>query len=232
MLDFVVQIGKNPIITLNSGSMTFKDEVIEYAEAPLTRQIMMALLKDYSRPNEKIGELVKMGELIPMKRGLYVADPKVNIAPPEPYLLANHLWGPSYVSLETALSYWGLIPERVYETCSITTKSSKRYKTPLGRFNYCHAPLPYYSFGIKSIQLTPRQVALIASPEKAICDKIITTSGVFLRSQKQAQEFLIEDLRIEEESLRELNHVAITSWICDAPKKQCLSMLVKLIKAL
>jgi hypothetical protein len=225
-------IGKNQIFALNTDNMTFKEAVIEYAEEPLPRQIMMDLLKEYKRPNDKINELVKRGELITVKKGLYVAGPGVTVTKPEPFLVANHLWGPSYVSLDAALSYWGLIPERVYEISSMTTKTSKSYKTPLGRFRYFHAPLPYYSFGIKSVELTPRQVALIASPEKALCDKIITTSGILLRSTRQVREYIIEDLRIDEEMLRKLDLGAISTWIKDAPKKKSLSMLVDTIARL
>lgn len=212
--------------------MSFRDAVYEYAEEPLTRQIMMDLLKDFKRPNDKINELIKKGELTSIKKGLYVTGPKINIAKPEPFLIANHLWGPSYVSMDAALSYWGLIPEKVFEISSLTTKISKMYKTSIGRFSYINAPLPYYSFGIKSVQLTPKQVALIASPEKAICDKIITTSGIILRSSRQAREYLVDDLRIDDEKLRELDLGAISSWIKDAPKKESLSMMVKTIKSL
>lgn len=212
--------------------MDFKDAIREYAEEPLTRQIMMDLLKDYKRPNDKINELVKKGELTSIKKGLYVTGPKINIAKPEPFLIANHLWGPSYVSMDAAMSYWGLIPEKVFEISSLTTKVSKIYKTSIGRFSYTNATLPYYSFGIKSVQLTPKQVALIASPEKAICDKIITTSGIILRSSRQVWEYLIDDLRIDDEKLHELDLGAISSWIKEAPKKESLSMLVKTIKSL
>ncbi|MEZ2441792.1 hypothetical protein AB6805_08720 [Chitinophaga sp. RCC_12] len=212
--------------------MSFRDAVYEYAGEPLTRQIMLDLLKDFKRPNDKINELIKKGELTSIKKGLYVTGPKINIAKPEPFLIANHLWGPSYVSMDAALSYWGLIPEKVFEISSLTTKISKTYKTSIGRFSYANAPLPYYSFGIKSVQLTPKQVALIASPEKAICDKIITTSGIILRSSRQAREYLVDDLRIDDEKLRELDLEAISSWIKDAPKKESLSMLVKIIKSL
>lgn len=225
-------IGKNPIIALISPNMDFKDAIRDYAEEPLTRQIMMDLLKDYKRPNDKINELVKKGELTSIKKGLYVTGPKINIAKPEPFLIANHLWGPSYVSMDAALSYWGLIPEKVFEISSLTTRVSKIYKTSVGRFSYMNAPLPYYSFGMKSVQLTPKQVALIASPEKAICDKIITTSGIILRSSRQVREYLIDDLRIDDEKLLELDLGAISSWIRDAPKKESLSMLVKTIKSL
>jgi hypothetical protein len=212
--------------------MSFRDQVYEYAEEPLNRQIMMDLLKEYNRPNDKINELVKKGELITIKKGLYMTGPKLNLARPEPFLVANHLWGPSYVSMDAALSYWGLIPEKVYEVSSMTTKTSKDYQTPIGRFSYFRTPLPYYSFGIKSVELTLKQVILIASPEKAICDKIIHTSGILLRSQHQALEYLVEDLRIDEELLKELDLTAIRSWIEDAPKKASLNMLVKTIGGL
>lgn len=64
------------------------------------------------RPNDNIYGLIKKGELTKVKRGLYVAGPKIKMARPEPFLIANHLWGRGYASLESALSYWGLIPER------------------------------------------------------------------------------------------------------------------------
>lgn len=212
--------------------MSFRNDLREYAEEPLTRQLIMDLLRGYKRPNDKINELVKKGALTAIKRGIYIAGPKMDILKPAPFLVANHLWGPSYVSLETALSYWGLIPERVYEISSVTTKTTKTYKTAAGRFSYFHASLPYYAFGIQSVSLTPRQVALIASPEKALCDKIVMTSGIFLRSSRQVREFLIDDLRIEEEALRKLNIKDISSWIRDAPKKSSLDMLVKTLRTL
>ena len=193
---------------------------------------MMDLLKEYKRPNDKINELVKKGELTAIKKGLYIAGPKTKTLKPEPFLLANHLWGPSYVSLESALSYWGLIPERVYEVSSVTVRTAKTYKTPVGRFSYFHASVPYYAFGLESISLTPRQVVLIASAEKALCDKIIFTAGVFLRSVVQTREFLIEDLRMDDSAIRELNSEAIRSWIQKAPKRSSLEILVKTIEGL
>lgn len=210
----------------------FREAIQEYAEEPLTRQVLMNLLKEYKRPNDKISELVKKGELTQLKKGFYIPGPKLNTPRPGSFLIANHLWGPSYISLETALSYWAFIPERVYEVSSITMKSTKNYKTPVGRFSYFHVPLPYYSFGVQSISLTQRQTVLIASPEKAICDKIVMTSGVFLRSTKQVLEFLIDDMRMEEEMLRRLKIHEIDSWLEAASKKTSLEMLVKTLKGL
>lgn len=212
--------------------MDFRDLIQDYAEEVLTRQLVLSLLSEYKRPNDKIHELVKKGELTILKKGMYIPGPRANIQRPEHFLVANHLWGPSYVSLDTALSYWGFIPERVYEISSVTVKNTKVYKTEIGKFSYQHANLPYYSFGIRSVKLTPKQVVLMASPEKAICDKVIMTSGVFLRSIKQAQEFLIEDLRIDEDKLKELNLAEMRSWLDGAYKATSLEILIKTLRAL
>lgn len=95
-------------------------------KVPLNRHVMLDLLKEYKRPNDKISELIKSGEIISLKKGLYANSGKTGLTGPEPFLIANHLWGPSYVSLESALSYWGLIPKRVYEINSMTIKISKK----------------------------------------------------------------------------------------------------------
>ena len=80
--------------------------------------------------------------------------------------------------------------------------------------------LPYYSFGIRQVALTKRQTVLMASGEKALCDKIITTSGILLRSVKQTLALLMEDFRIDKEQLRSLDATAIDNWLEDAPKRK------------
>ncbi|WP_426092392.1 hypothetical protein [Flavobacterium sp. DSR3-2] len=104
--------------------MDFIYLVKSFMNVPLNRQVMLDMLKDYKRPNDKISEQIKGGELIPLKKGLYISGVKTDLTGPEPFLIANHLWGPSYVSLESAMSYWGIIPERVYEVSSITIKDT------------------------------------------------------------------------------------------------------------
>jgi len=207
--------------------MAFQEQILAYAEQPITKQLLMDMLKEYKRPHDKVDELVKQQMLVQVKRGLYIPGPKTNIVSPEPFLIANHLYGPSYISLDAALSYWGLIPERVYEISSVTTQHSKSYKTTVGKFSYTHIPLPYYSFGIKKAALSKKQTVLIASPEKALCDKIICTSGLLLRSLKQATELLLEDFRIGKERLRSLDAAVIDSWVKDAPQQNSLKTLVK-----
>ena len=207
--------------------MYFRTMIKEYAETPISRHLILNLLRDYQSPNDKISELLKSKELISLRRGLYVIGPKIDLPQPEPFLIANHLRGPSYVSLESALSYWNMIPERVYEISSVTTKTSKQYKTPVGRFSFHQLKTPYYSYGIKHIEYSPKQTILIASREKALCDKIVLTPKINLRSIKQTQEFLIEDLRMDTEVLRTLETKIIEYWIKDAPKKNSLKMLIK-----
>ena len=210
--------------------MQFQEAILDYGGQPITKQMVLSVLQDYKRPFDKISELVKQGILTPVKSGIFVPGPKLLMAKPEPFLLANHLCGPSYVSMEAALAYWGLIPELVYEISSVTTRHNKTYATAAGRFSYTHLPLPYYAFGIQQVALSKKQTAMIASPEKALCDKIITSAGIQLRSIKQSREFLIDDLRIDEQMLHNLNNSEIATWIEAAPKKDSIAMLVKTLK--
>lgn len=212
--------------------MGIRRNIKNYTQAPLSHQIVMEALSTYERPNDKISELVKSGELLSLRRGLYVAGPELDLPAPDTLLIANHLRGPSYVSLESALSYWGMIPERVHEISSVTLKSSKTYTNQLGTFSYRNIAAPYYTFGIQRVELAPQQMALIASREKALCDKIVMTSGVLLRSISQTKNFLFDDLRLDEHEMRELSIPTIQSWIEDAPKKSSLQMLVKTLEAL
>lgn len=212
--------------------MPFRRKIKEYVNVPLTHQLVSEVLTGYRRPNDKISELINSGFLISLRRGLYVPGPESDLPVPHLFVVANHLRGPSYISLESALSYRGIIPERVPETCSITLKASFAYDTPVGRFTYRHLDSPYYSFGIERMEVAPGQFAMVASAEKAICDKIITTSGINLRSRSQTLDFLVEDLRIDEETLGTLNAAKIERWTEDAPKRTSLQMLVKTIRSL
>jgi hypothetical protein len=212
--------------------MTFRRTIQDYVNAPLTHQLVSDVLAEYRRPNDKINDLIRSGFLISLRRGLYVPGPELDLPLPHSFVIANHLRGPSYVSLETAFAHWGMIPERVYEINSITLKTSQVFDTPIGSFTYRHLDAPYYSFGLQRVEVGDNQFALIASPEKAVCDKIITTAGITLRSQSQTMAFLLEDLRMDEEVLASLSLNTISSWIVDAPKASSLQMLVNTLQNL
>ena len=154
--------------------------------------------KNYTNPHDWISRLVKKGELIRLKNGIYVIGCK-KLQPLEQ--IANFLYGPSYISLEWALSYHNLIPEKTVELTSVTLGKAKHFHTQIGRFSYSHLPLYRYAIGI-DFQWHSTSIGgfLIATPEKALIDFI------YLRwkNLRNAEEF-IESMRIESEDLAELN---------------------------
>jgi hypothetical protein len=172
------------------------------------------------------------GLLEPIRKGLYIAGSAVKAIKPEPFLLANHIFGPSYISIDAALSYYGLIPERVFEISSVTTKPSRKFSTAKGLFTYRHLPLPYYAFGIRHMKLSDEQYIMIATQEKALFDKLVTSSGMLLRNPKNASSYLLEDLRMDEDNLKEMDTKTMRTWLPDAPKKNSLLMIIKMIENL
>jgi hypothetical protein len=199
---------------------------------PVRHDMLLNLLSDYSAPNNKIISLEASGKLIRLKRGLYVGSPKNNGTLLSPELIANHLLGPSYVSMETALAHYGMIPERVFAIQSLTTKRAKIFNTPLGRFSYIQTGAEYFRIGLVQEIVDQQYAFLIASREKALCDKMVYTKQLNLTSQKTVETYLEEDLRIEMESLKILDVEIIKQCYETGSKAQQLMHLYKLIKKL
>ena len=130
--------------------------------------------KKYRQPLQKINYMVEIGDLISLKRGIYVFADKYRTKELNYISIANILYKPSYVSFEYALSYYGLIPERVYTITSATTSKSAEYSTILGNFSYKKIPLKAYSLGIDWKYNNQDGGHFIATVEKALCDKIYT----------------------------------------------------------
>ena len=126
---------------------------------PATYDFLKEQYKEYRSPKDKISRLAAEGSLIRLRKGFYLPA----TAERQAELAANLLHGPSYISLETALSFYGMIPERVYAIRSVTTKRSKLYKTPIGRFEYFTAKEGYFSVGVRSAIHGSASI-LIASP--------------------------------------------------------------------
>jgi len=205
-------------------------DLSKYSDQPISTQVLLGLLRGYSRPYDKIMEMVNQGILVQLRRGLYLTTPLVSPITPEPFLIANHLYGPSYISMDSALCHWGLIPERVFEISSVTPKISKRFMAQNAVYSFTHLPIAYYPLGIQSISLTKTQTVLIASPEKALCDKVITTAGINLRSKQQAMAFLVEDLRIDKDQLRELNLREMVKWLPVCPKRKSIQCTIEMLE--
>lgn len=164
---------------------------------PLSTVTLDSLLTNYRSQPDKVSAMVKQGELVRIKRDLYCVSPRITGQRLSNALIANHLYGPSYVSLETALAYYKLIPERVEVTQSVVMTRAKTFQTLLGRFTYTKVPTDYYSIGITQEQTLTGQTFLIASPEKALCDLILLRPNLRIVSERSMRIFLKEYMRVD-----------------------------------
>ena len=202
----------------------------QFGIIPIDTAALKAALDDYKSPKDKITTLEQSGLLIRLKRGLFVVAPMVHSQPLSKELIANHIYGPSYISLQTALSFYGLIPERVHTVCSMTTKRSSSFINPLGNFDYISVPAAYFAIGIRQEIVNNNYAYLIATPEKALCDMIVETKGLKLQSIKAMQNYLEEDLRIDLSVIEHYDIDIINQCIELGSKKRELTLLYKLLK--
>ena len=205
-------------------------DLARFGNIPIDYATLISMLGNYRFPKNKIAAMEKQQQLIRLKKGLFVVDPKVSKSEISRELIANHLYGPSYISLESALSYYRLIPERVYRVRSVTAKRAKQYTTPLGEFDYRTVPENYFSIGIQQEQAESKSIFLIASPEKALCDMIWLTSGLRLQSVKAVKSYLEENLRIDLSENSVWNTEIIRECIETGKKKTELTQLLKLLE--
>lgn len=164
---------------------------------------LMDHLQNYANPRGKIGRMLQSGEIIRVKKGLYVFGDEYRMEPIHRGVLANLIYGPSYVSGMYALSVHGLIPERVETVTSMTTERNKVFDTPFGRFEYLHLNLQRYTVGIDWREVGERERSLFASPEKALADVVSRQRD--LKNCEALREFLVENLRVDEDHLQDLD---------------------------
>lgn len=193
-----------------------------------SHEMLYALLeKDVKNVNEKISNLVKRGDLLRVKRGFYTFSKPYLDTPIDLISVANALYAPSYVSFDYALSYYDMIPERVSEITSATSKNPKLFDTPIGRFSYKKVPLDAYSLGVDWIYDEKEGGKFIATPEKALCDKIRYDRGIGTLSDKQMVEYLNYDLRLDVQ--KNLDNILIQT-IAIAYKSKNLKTLAKVLQ--
>jgi len=111
--------------------------IFKLPKHPFDYLLLTDLLKAYSYPRNKINSLLKKRIIIRVKKGLYLLSSEFG-GVVDQNMLANLIYGPSYISLDYALSFRGLIPERVDVVTSMTNKRNKSFKTPVGRFTYSY----------------------------------------------------------------------------------------------
>jgi predicted transcriptional regulator of viral defense system len=145
----------------------FRDKVSRY---PFFDKWTYDLISSDSKNlQNRVTEWTNKGYIIKLKRGLYTLNDDDRKFRLSDFYLANHLYKPSYISLESALSYYDLIPERVYEITSITSKKTQGFTNDFGRFTYAHIKQEVFSDYI-NLQDSYKNNFYIASKEKALLD--------------------------------------------------------------
>ena len=196
---------------------------------PVSMEVLQSLYGDYQSPNMHIAMLEKKGLLIRLKRGLYVVSPEISGKALSMGLIANHLYGPSYVSLHWALRWYGLIPERIDTVTSITTRHTREFENSFGRFSFRGVSQEYFPIGIKS-QEDAGLHFLLASPEKALCDMLMQEKHVPDQSVSRREVFFEEDMRMDLDDLRQMDGNIIRQCMETGNKKQILRNVLKLIE--
>ena len=168
--------------------------------------MLLEELSEYGSPKSKLSRMAKSGECFPITKGIYETNPHTPA-----YLLAGSIYGPSYISFEYALSFYGLIPEAVYTVTSATfeKKKKKKFETAFGTFSYRDVPSKAFPLGIRLVQ-EGEYFYRIAEPEKALCDQLYTISPV--GNTKELFRLLTESLRIEESELKKLDASKVCAY--------------------
>ena len=206
-----------------------KNPLLQYGNVPITSNLLAACYGDLKESKKKVQALEKAGELIRLRRGRYVVNPELSGKPINVQLCANHIYGPSYVSLHWALRWYGLIPERVFRMTSVTIQPSKVFENTLGIFDYYKVNREYFPIGVRSI--SDEDISyLMATPEKALCDLILYDSYLPSRSVKGLMRYLEEDIRFDMDELAHFDVEIIRECAEKGNKKLILNNLIKTIK--
>ena len=158
----------------------------------------------------QLSRWVKSGRIVQLRRGLYALAPPYQKTKPHPFVVANRMVGASYVSCQSALSFYDLIPENLSRVISITGKRPGHWDTPLGAYHFRHIK-PEYLRGYQMTDLGAGQQALVATPEKALLDLI------YLQPNGDEPAFLAE-LRLQNLSLLDLERLHNLADIFSTPK--------------
>lgn len=196
---------------------------------PVSTSAVASLFPEMKAGNQKVRNLEAAGQIIRLKKGLYVVSPKVSRVALSTELIANHLYAPSYVSKQTALRYYGLIPEAVFTTQSMTVKHSRNFETPVGRFEYQSIAREAFSIGITYINKQSYSF-LIATPEKALCDMIANSPKVNLRYLKDVEIYLEEDIRMDIEDFRNMDVTIFEQYAQTGKKAKSVTTLIKYLR--
>lgn len=201
----------------------------DLGNVPINVNVLASIYSERKYVRNKISSLEDEGKIIRLKRGLYVASPEFSDKRLSINLIANHLYGPSYVSCQSALAYYGLIPERVYGVTSMTMKHSRKFTNSLGTFDYIRCEQDVFAIGL-DMQRESDVSFVIATPEKALCDLIATTPGLNLRYTNEILTWLEDDIRFDMDEFFKLNVSILEEYAKVGKKSTMITKLIKIIQ--
>lgn len=201
----------------------------ELGNVPINVNVLASIYSERKYVRNKISSLEDEGKIIRLKRGLYVASPEFSDKLLSLNLIANHLYGPSYVSCQSALAYYGLIPERVYGVTSMTMEHSRKFTNSLGTFDYIRCEQDVFAIGL-DMQRESDVSFVIATPEKALCDLIATTPGLNLRYTNEILTWLEDDIRFDMDEFFKLNVSVLEEYAKVGKKSTMITKLIKIIQ--
>ncbi len=187
--------------------------------------LLLHVLRDYKKPRDKIRGLLRNEDIIRVKKGLYVLGKEYN-KPFNKFILANLIYGPSYITAQTALAFWNMIPERVELIISMTAKRKKQFETPVGSFLYLYCPQKVFNIGIQLEDAGDQKKFLIASPEKALCDMTAMQTHV---STKMAMKEFLELMRLDL-NVNKKPDFSLLEEIKTGYKRKSINLLVTCLK--
>lgn len=201
----------------------------DLGNVPINVDVLASIYSERKYVRNKISSLEDEGKIIRLKRGLYVASPEFSDKLLSLNLIANHLYGPSYVSCQSALAYYGLIPERVYGVTSMTMKHSRKFTNSLGTFDYIRCEQNIFAIGL-DMQRESDVSFVIATPEKALCDLIATTPGLNLRYTNEILTWLEDDIRFDMDEFYKLNVSVLEEYAKVGKKSTMITKLIKIVQ--
>jgi len=179
-------------------------QVIKGITSPeLTTPMLLGILSSYADPRKKINTLTQKGVLKHIKQGVYLLTEDAQLRPYSKEILANLLYGPSYISLETALSFYGFIPERPTTTTSVCLGRGKSFSTIVGDFEYYHLKDSLYHHGVRLRETFPNTFFQMASPEKVLLDFLYfrEKKGEF-KNPIEYFNYIVESYRLDLKSIK------------------------------
>ena len=166
-------------------------------------QILTYFLRDVKYPRAKIGRLLKGGEIIRIKKGLYAFGEAWRKGSLSLEVAANLIYGPSCVSFEYALFRYGMMAERSTVVTSLAIGRAREFETPIGVFLYRSIEKSKFSVGVEYREIPGEGGFFMASPEKALADTVSRIKKSLTPADLRF--FLLEEMRIDETSLKSLN---------------------------